>query len=138
MALSTAVYTILSGNATLAGAVSTRIYPGGVPADATLPLVVYEIGDIQPVIAIGDINSWDEAELVVTVYSTYHSNTETYAGYVRTALDGYTGTVSTEKIDTIIYRGQSPDFEPDWTVGDSPQGIAVFTRTLNFTIIRLT
>jgi len=138
MALSTAIYTILAANGSLAAVVSTRIYPAAVPPDATLPLVVYEIEDIQPVIAIGDIDSWDEAELMVTVYSTYHSNTETYAGYVRTALDGYTGTVSTEKIDTIIYRGQSAGYEPDWTDASSPQGVAVFTRTLNFTIIRLT
>lgn len=137
MALSTAINTILSANASISGAVGDRIYPAVAPMDADLPLIVYEIGNIQAITTKDDVTVWDEADLTVTVVATLHSSCETYAGYVRTALDGYTGTVDTEKISEIVYEGQEPGYDSDETYSSSPQGIVIFTRALTFTIIRI-
>jgi hypothetical protein len=137
MALSTALYTLLHNNASIVGVMATRIYPGVAPMDTALPLIVYEIDNILPTIAIGALNDFDNIQVSVQVVGTKHSDVEIYAGYVRTALDGYTGTVDTEAISSIVYNGQEPSYDPDFIVSSAAQGIAVFIRTLNFTIIRL-
>ena len=137
MALSTAIYTILAADSNVSGAFSTRIYPAVAPMDVDMPCIVYEIGNIASINTKDDVTVWDEADCTVMVIATKHSDCETYAGYVRTALDGYTGTVSTEKISEIIYNGQEPGYDTDEIYSSSPQGIAIFTRTLTFTIIRI-
>jgi len=137
MALSTAIYTLLAADANVSGSVSTRIYPAIAPMDADMPLIVYEIGDIRALTTKDDVTVWDEADCTVQVVTTKHSVCETLAGYVRTALDGYTGTVDSEKISEIVYELQEPGYDTDEIYSSSPQGIAIFTRTLTFTIIRI-
>ena len=137
MALSTAIYTVLRLNANVLSTFGTNIYAGVAPHDTSLPCIVYEIQNIAPTIAIGSDSDWDECAIVVTVVGTKHSDVETYAGYIRTALQSYSGTVDTEKIDTVKYESQSASYDPDWTNPASPAGVGAFMRTLNFTLIRL-
>jgi len=136
MALSTAIYTLLHNNATIAAVVEDRIYPGVVPFNASLPCIVYEIGDIQPNPTQDDDYVWDRVNVTVTVITTQYLLSETYATNVRTALCRYKGTVDTEVIETIIFDGMQPGYEPDFTIGTSPTGQGAFTRTVNFTLIR--
>ena len=136
MALSTAIYTILAGNGTLAAAFGTRIYPAVIPFDVALPCIVFEVGDIQPDYnQTSDLN-WDRVNITVTVFTTKYALSETYAGNVRTALSRYSATVDSEVIDTIIFEGMNPDYDPDFTIGDAATGVGVFIRTCNFTLIR--
>jgi hypothetical protein len=136
MALSTAIYTILKNNATIAAAVEDRIYPGVVPFNAALPCLVYEVGTITPDPTKDDDYVWDKVDVTVTAITTQYALSETYATNVRTALSRYSGTVDSEVIHTIIFDGMSPGYEDDFTIGNSPTGQGVFTRTVNFTLIR--
>jgi len=136
MALSTAIYTILHDDATILAAVTDRIYPGVVPFNAALPCIVYEIGDCVPDYNQTSDLDWDRVNVTVTALSTKYATTETYANNIRTALSRYSGVVSSENIETIIFEGWTPGYEADFTIGDATQGIGVFTRTCNFTLIR--
>ena len=136
MALSTAIYTILKNNSTISTAFSTRIYPGIAVREPVLPCIVYDIGNIIPdPNATSDLN-WDRVDVEVTVIALEYSDAETYATNVRSALSRYIGTVDTEKINTIVFEGMSPGYDPDFTYSGSTTGMGVFTRTCNFTLIR--
>jgi len=136
MALSTAIYTLLHSNATIEAAVGDRIYPGVVPFNAALPCIVYEVGNIDPDPTKDDDYVWDRCEVRVTAISTQYALSETYGTAIRTALSRQSGTVDGEKINTIIFDGMTPGYDPDFTLGNSPVGGGVFLRTCNFTLIR--
>jgi hypothetical protein len=136
MALSTALYTVLRLNADIVTTFSTRIYAGVAPHDTNLPCIVYEINNITPTTAKDSYKGFDACNITVTVVGVKHSDVETYSGYVRTALEGYTGTQSSEKISSVAYESQSAGYDPEWTYGAAAEGAGVFTRTLNFTLYR--
>lgn len=136
MALSTAIYTILHNNATIEAAVGDRIYPGVAPFNASLPCIVYQIGNIEPAPTADDDYCWDSVTVEVAAISTQYTLSETYATNIRTALSRQAGTVDGEVINTIKFDGMTPEYVPDFTIGDSPIAGGVFIRTVNFTLIR--
>ena len=136
MALSTAIYTILHNNATVAAVVGTRIYPGIVPENVALPCIVYEIDNIVPTLTNTTDLNLDDCTVTVTVMSTKHADTETYAGYIRTALYRYQGTVDSERVEDIEYQSQSAGYQDDKTVNTATKGVGVFWRQLNFSLKR--
>lgn len=136
MALTVAVYTILKTDATIAGVFSTRIYPGLAAMNTVLPCLIYDIGDIVPdTNQTSDLN-WDRVNVTVMVVALKYSDAETYAANVRSALSRYSATVDTEKINTIIFDGMTGGYDPDFVYSGATTGVGVFTRTLNFTLIR--
>jgi hypothetical protein len=136
MALSTAIYTLLHNNATIEAVVGDRIYPGVAPFNASLPCIVYQIGNIDPSPTMDDDLVWDSVTVEVAVITTQYTLSETYATNVRTALSRQYGTVDGEVINTIKFDGMTAEYLPDFTIGDSPVGGGVFIRTVNFTLIR--
>lgn len=136
MALSTAIYTLLHNNATVEAAVGDRIYPGVAPFNASLPCIVYQVGNIEPDPTMDNDYVWDRVTIDVAVISTQYTLSETYATNVRTALSRQSGTVDSEVINTIRFDGITAEYIPEFTIGDSPVGGGVFIRTVNFTLIR--
>lgn len=112
-----AIYSILANDPDVEGLVSTRVYPLIVPQGASMPAITYEqnsgprehtmTGPIGMVPAMFVINCWS---------STY-AQSRTLADYVRIALDGYAGTVGSQKIYVaMLYNEndiieQSPDIK---------------------------
>lgn len=135
MALSTATYTILRLNSDVLTTFGTRIYPGVAPKDATMPYIVYDIDDIQSTMTNTSDLKFDIAALMVTIVTDKYSLAETYAGYVRTALDRYKGTQDTEKILNIEYISQSPSYDDEYVTA-SGKGIVAFMRDMRFDITR--
>ena len=133
MALSTAIYTLLSADATISAAFGTRIYAGIAPMEVALPCIVFDIASITPDYNQTSDSNWDTCQVTVAVISTKYSTTETYAVNVRTALSRYSGTVDTEKIE-IKYDNEASGYDPDFTVSASATGVGVFVRNMNFTI----
>ena len=136
MALSTAIYTLLYADTNVKAAVATRIYPGVAPMEVVLPCITYDIGDIQPENTSSTDTSFDRVTVPVTVIDTTYSDVETLAQHVRAALNNYSGTTSTERIIGILYQGQEPGFDPDFTYSESTTGVGVHTRTVNFVLFR--
>jgi hypothetical protein len=136
MSLSHAIYDILHADTTIHGVFTHRIFPGVARADTILPCIVFDITNITPdANATSDYN-WDRVNVSVTVIADKYSNCETYATNVRTALNRYSGTQDSEVINSIIYEGESSGYDENFTVSNATQGVAVFTRTCNFILIR--
>jgi hypothetical protein len=136
MALSTAIYTLLYNNATIAAAVGDHIYPGVAAFNAPLPLIVYKINGIDPDPTKDDDYVWDKVSISVAAISTQYTLAETYSTNIRTALSRQSGTVDTEVIETIIFDGLTSDYVRDFTTGDATTGQGVFIFECNFTLIR--
>lgn len=111
--IETAIYSILTADDTILSLVSTKIYPKILPQSSTVPAITYNqisgprghtmSGPDGTVASRYQINCWD---------STY-AGAKAIAEAVRKELDGYTGTVNSRQIDSIMLdnEGDMPDGE---------------------------
>jgi hypothetical protein len=136
MALSTAIKTILTNDATITAFAADRIYPGIAPFNVNLPFIVIKIGNKTPDRNQTSDDDWTRCEVEVDVVSKFYTDTESYADLVRVALNRVSGTVDSEVINTIIYEGESPEYYERLTEGGTTTGQGVFERQVNFTLIK--
>ena len=93
-----AVYTILSGNGTVAGLVSTRIYPLAAPQDVALPAIAYQrISDRAWNAHDGSVEL-ARCRVQITCMDDDYAGAKALAAAVKAALNGYNGTASTVRI----------------------------------------
>jgi hypothetical protein len=136
MALSTAIKTILTNDATITAFVEDRIYPGIAPFNVNLPFIVVKIGNKTVDRNKSYDFDWTKCDIEVDVVSKFYTDTETYADLIRVALNRVGGTVDTEVIDTIIYEGETAEYYERLTEGGTTTGQGVFERQVNFTLIK--
>lgn len=106
-----AVYNILTGDSTLTTALghtaSVKKIWGVVATQNTVaPLMTFRTASTEP----EDHKQGSNIEnhtLVVDIYHTGYLSAHLVAGYVKDALDRYSGTSGGSDIDTIIYEGLS-------------------------------
>ena len=91
--LEEAVYSRLSGNASVAAIVSTRIYPQKIPQEAALPAVAYSRISATRVKAHAAPTGLARARVQVTCVAASYSVVKGLATAVRKALEGVMGTV---------------------------------------------
>lgn len=110
-----AVYSILSGNATVAALVSTRIYPRTAAQNASLPYVTYFIVSVNPTDTKDRPSPVDAIRVQVDCYATTYAGAEALNGAVRDALDNYTigTTVGGIKTDGIKYETENDALEEE-------------------------
>ena len=126
MALSYDIKTILIANSTLYAAVVDRVYPVVAPEKPILPCIVYNLDDIQTTEHKDAAFRWDVCSVTVTVIATTLTQAETLGNLVRTALNRYTGTISSDVVKTINITGQSWELVPDFSYAGSSGGVACF------------
>ena len=90
-----AVYHVLTNDADVSAIVSTRIYPNEAPQEATLPYIVQEITDTEP-LESKDSPQYDFVSVEINCYAQGGSGgeqaLEDLSKKVITALDNNTGT----------------------------------------------
>jgi len=102
MDLKQAQRTYLLTDPTLAGLVSSRIYPNFIPQDATLPAVAYiEIGGPAGILA-HDASKLGEARIQYTITAETYPAATAVAAAIRNALWGYRGLMGTLQVDGVV------------------------------------
>lgn len=101
-AMETILYSLLAGDAAIAAIVGTRIYPNFIPQDADLPALIYQqisgyrhhtnAGALGLAVPRVQINCW----------AVTYAAADDLADKVRIKLDGYSGTVSSTKVFSIL------------------------------------
>lgn len=120
------IYDLLSSDGTVSGLVSTRIYPDTVPQNAEFPFVSYAVISTQPTDTKEGASKLDVVSVQVDIYSRSYSTTQTIAAAARSALDRYSGTNNSVKVDKIIFADQgSGAYEPE---------VGVYWITQDYTI----
>ena len=113
-----AIYSILTGDATVLALTSTRVRPVVALQGASLPYVIYQqISGPRYHTTSGPIGMADTLYQVNCWASTY-SDMKTLSEAVRKAMDGYSGTIASVVIDVIHIQDESdiPDLSADTNI----------------------
>lgn len=108
-----AVYAILTGDATVSGLVSTRVYPVRAPQDVSYPYVVYTPTNTTPTDTKDGVSPLDVIGVQVDVYDDNYDDMVTLAGAIRNALDRYSGTAGGQAVQRIRLVSEVSDQVPD-------------------------
>ena len=137
MALSTAIYTLLRANSDVLTTFADRIFPVAAPPGASLPCLTYTVTSHAQDETKNDYDAFDTINVRIGVYATTYANCETYHNYVYTALQGYTGTNSSEKILFISCENRrTDDIAYDYNPQGVVTGIFAFVIYMDFQINR--
>lgn len=90
MTVAASLYTALTGNATVSGLVSTRIYPVVAPQNATLPHVIYNQIARDPLVGIGGANPKSRFTFQFDCLATTYAGAHALADAVGDALEAAT------------------------------------------------
>jgi|WetSurMetagenome_2_1015567.scaffolds.fasta_scaffold00567_25 hypothetical protein len=125
MSLKTALATILEDTTALTALVGTRIYSVMLPQGFTLPAVVFRMTADETERILSGHAGKARTTFEVSYCAVTDTAAETGGEIIRIALDGYSGTVSSVKIQSVIMTTRSDDYEPD---------LNIFRRVMEFKI----
>ena len=108
-----AIYALLSANATVLAAVSTRIFPDVATQDAAYPFIVYTIAATDPTDTKEGPSTLDTVTAVVTTFATSYTSAVDISAAARTALDRKTGTYEGVSIQSVRFADQR-SLEMEW------------------------
>lgn len=109
--IETALYAIIIGDATVYSLIETRVYPNIIPQGADMPAVTYQqISGVRDH-AFSGPNGLVSARFQINCWSDSYSEARQLSEAVRKLLDGYSGTVNTREIQSIMLENE----------GDMPQ-----------------
>lgn len=108
-----AVYDILAADGSVSGDVATRIYLNFAPSATTTPYIEFTYEGIDESFTKDGPSDFDTYRVEVRCYHNTSKDAETLAGYCRTALDGYSGTINGVDVSGIKYQDDEPEADID-------------------------
>jgi len=100
----------LIANATVAGLVSTRVYPVVAPASAALPFVTWRRVAIRRQQTLGGPMGMPVTSVEYSIYGATYEQAREVADAMRSVLDGYGGTLNNTEVKQTSLEQESDDF----------------------------
>jgi len=100
------IYTVLTGNATVARKVNTRVYPVVMPQDVTLPAVSYQRVSADPVNHLQGYSGLKNAHIVINAWARNYDDVKGLASDIHAAMNA---AVTFKCILTNELDGYDPD-----------------------------
>lgn len=119
------IYSRLQATSAVTDLVSTRVYPIRRPADASLPLIVYERLSEVPALTMNADPGLITARFRFSCQADTPENARTLAAKLKTAITHYRDTTTTPVVDGIL---------PDTTSAEYDFGADLFTVEKDFFI----
>ena len=110
MSIRTATYDILSAAVTNA---ANRIFLTLAPQETATPFIVYNTEGLTHTFTKSGVSTLDTQRVEVDCYADTLEDAETLMNQVRTALDGYVGTINGVYIDGCHYTSDEPEQDLD-------------------------
>lgn len=108
------VYYVLKNNSTIAGKVSTRIYPIQVPQNAATPFIQYQkIGSYDRVLPHSGAGHVATSIFRISAFGTTALEAKEIAAAVVAQFQGYSGAVGSDKVYIARVSGEMDLFEDD-------------------------
>lgn len=107
-----AIYSILSADTTLT-ALTSRISHGIANQEGNMPYVTFMVYDTDPNPTKDTLSEVDIVYLAVNCISQNNRNCILIAEAVRSALDGYSGTISSTTIQSITFQKLRDNWMPE-------------------------
>ena len=93
--------------------VSSRVYPVRLPQNAIFPAVTYQRVGGNRISSLSGPSGLAHPRFQTDVWAETYAESKTIAASIRTALDGYSGTVDTLRIGGSILVSEWERYEPD-------------------------
>lgn len=110
------IKTLLAANADFTALVGTKVYPQRAPQNTDYPYCVYSIISSIPVDTKDRPASLDAVRVQIDIFSNTYAEAQALTGYLRTAIDAKTGTISGVKVDGILYITEEDLYSEDQDV----------------------
>jgi len=130
--LSTKIYNLLISNSEIVNHFKNKIFPIVVPEGVKIPAITYNRSGMFPNNTKDKYSTvWNDRDIQITVYAKSYSLAETYCDLVETVLIRYTDI----NFKSIKLTDELIDFDEDFTVQGSSEGIGVFLGVMNFNVV---
>ena len=90
-----------------------RIFPVRVSYQEALPLIIYNIDNIDPTDDKDGVSTLDVIDFTVTIYAGGYAEIALLSQHVRDALDGYSGTNNGIVVDRVSFQDATDTFDQD-------------------------
>jgi len=111
--IGSAIYNLLSNDATVSGFVGTKIYPYLAVDDIVYPYIAYKQEGLEPTDDKDGVSRLDTITYEVEMWHTDIIELKTLADAVRDVLDRYTGTVEGLNIQSVKFNAENTDYMDD-------------------------
>lgn len=129
MTISTAIFSRLSGDATVSGLVGTRIYPQTLPQEPTYPAITYDRVSTRAIQCRGN-GSYKASRWQFDCYAITYLGAEALGQAIEDSLTTWTR-ASGPRVSVVLAENWRDGFE-DIVLGDASTG--VYRATLDFFI----
>ena len=102
----------LVGKTSVTDEVGTRIYPGVLPQDATLPAAVYNVVFAEPHDVLTGSSGSVTSTVQVDIYSDSHISSNSAGEAIRLVTQGYSGSMGSETINAVRLTNRNETYEP--------------------------
>lgn len=92
MSIESAIYTLCISDTTISGLISDKFYPHYVPQDEELPVVVYEVDELENEHLSGSDSATENVRLYINVFCSGYSSNKEIRDAFKLCLRCYTGT----------------------------------------------
>lgn len=110
MSIGTALYSALTGDSTIAGLVSTRVYPVFLPQTPTLPAISY--GRVSSTEQMGT-TALRETRYQIDCWATSYAGAQALATAVKAAMEEWTDTDQTPGVKMARVANEIDDYESE-------------------------
>ena len=111
------LYAILKADSDITGMVGSgdnaRIYPDFVPQEAKMPHISFNRLNNDPNDTKDGVSALDDIDVDIDIWHNESEKLRLLAGYVRTALDRYSGTIATINFQSIRFVNDFTGHEED-------------------------
>jgi len=116
MDIETAIYSLCVQDTTISGLIGNNLFPYVVPQDELLPVVIYEIDEIENEHVSGGNSNTESIKFYINVFcSGYSDNQEIRDAFV-SCLSRYNGTIEDVTIQKCFFTKGGSVYSPDENV----------------------
>lgn len=130
MAIESALYSLVTGNAAVKNLISTRFYPNAIPQNAELPAAAYQVISTERDYNHGGQSSIATPRLQITVEAASYGSAIAVCAAIRACLSGYKGTVGEVKIGGIYLENEYDGYNLDTNITTKRQDYSIQWKEL--------
>lgn len=135
MGLAADIKYILTTSTGINSSVDARIYPLFAPEKVTLPCIIYALTGLTPNESKSYANKWDDCDVEVIAIATTLDAAEILGNSIRSIMNRYDGTVSSDRIISCNLSNQFWNIIPDFSYSGASTGVAVYAVHSQFKLM---
>lgn len=129
MSAEKAIYAILKADSNTNTTASGGIYADIATQGETPPFIVYRLTDVTPEPTKDGVSDFDKFELEIAAIADEEQTADTLAGYIKTAVDDYSGTIAGVTISGTWFMEKRAYFDQEGELFIREQDFEIIVKT---------